>query len=77
VVVAALWYINTVSNVVNLHAPLKIASRKQRRLMLKPWIIKEIYTLICYKQKLYKADFKRGDPCKIDFKNTPIHSLFT
>ena len=57
--------------VVNKHAPLKNASRKQKRLSFKPWINSELLNAIRSKQKLYKTHFKSGDPDKIK-----IHKSF-
>ena len=51
--------------VVNKHAPLKFASRKQKRLLQKPWITKNVFDAIRRKQKMYKTHFKSGDPHKI------------
>ena len=51
--------------VVNKHAPLKFASRKQKRLLQKPWITKDIFDAIRRKQKMYKTHFKSEDPHKI------------
>ena len=51
--------------VVNKHAPLKLASRKQKRLLQKPWITKDIFDAIRRKQKMYKTHFKSGGPHKI------------
>ena len=50
--------------VVNEHAPLKFASTKQKRLLHKPWISKDIYDVIRRKQKMYKTHFKSGDAHK-------------
>ena len=50
---------------VNKHAPLKFAYRKQKRLLQKPWITKYIFDAIRRKQKMYKTHFKSGDPHKI------------
>ena len=49
----------------NKHAPLKFASRKQKPLLQKPWITKDIFDAIHRKQKMYKTHFKSGDPHKI------------
>ena len=51
--------------VVNKHAPLKFAGRKQKRLLQKPWITNDIFDAIRQKQKMYKTHFKSGDPYKI------------
>ena len=51
--------------VVNKHAPVKFARRKQKRLLQKPWITKAIFDAIHQKQKMYKTHFKSGDPHNI------------
>ena len=54
------------------HAPLKIATRKQRKLMLKPWITEDIYKAILLKQKMYKSHFLHGtEEQKKSTKNLP------
>ena len=42
------------------HAPLKKASRKQKRLQNKPWITKGLYKSIKKKQKMYKTHYING-----------------
>ena len=54
-----------ISKVVNKHAALKFASRKQKRLLQKPCLTKEVYDVIRRKQKMYYTHFKSGDPHKI------------
>ena len=51
--------------VVKKHAPFKFVSRKQKRLLQKPWITKQVYDATRRKQKKYKTHFKSGDPHKI------------
>ena len=51
---------NAIFVVINLHAPLQNATRKQKRLFQKPWITKGLITSIKRKQRLYKSHlFKR------------------
>ena len=45
--------INTVERTVELNAPLKKLSRKQRKIEAKPWLLKESLNLIKQKQNLY------------------------
>ena len=52
-------------NVINKHAPVQKASRKQKRLLLKPWITTQLFDAICRTQKLSKTHFKSGDLSKI------------
>ena len=51
--------------VVKKHEPFKFRSRKQKRLLQKPWITKQVYDAIRRKQKKYNTHFKSGDPHKI------------
>ena len=54
-------FLQNFKNVVNLHAPIKKRSRKQRRLHQKPWITKAMLISIKHKQKLYVSHFINGD----------------
>ena len=54
-------FLQIFKNIVNLHAPVKKRSRKQRRLHQKPWITKAIFISIKHKQKLYVSHFINGD----------------
>ena len=56
--------IKTILGVIESHAPLQTASRRQKRLQKRPWIIKEILISIKNKQKLHKTFFLEGS----DFK---------
>jgi len=42
---------------INKHAPLKPLSRKQKRLRNKPWITKEIHSLIRKRRSMFKSHF--------------------
>ena len=46
--------VQTLSKVIEKHAPLQKASRKQKRIMQKPWLTKGLLTSIKNKQKLHK-----------------------
>ena len=50
-----------VQNVMEKHAPLKRLSRKQQNLKSKPWITKEIYAMICQKNKMHKSHYILGN----------------
>ena len=52
---------------INTHAPIKTTRRKQKRLLMKPWITKGIFKSICQKQKLYKTFFNSGEASKIEY----------
>ena len=54
-------FVNVVKNVVDKHAPLKIASRKQNRLNKKLWTTKGLVTSIRKKQKLFETHFLKGN----------------
>ena len=56
-----------VLQIINKHAPITTASRKQKRLMSKPWITKGLFVSIRYKQSLYKTHFKSNNIEKIMF----------
>ena len=47
--------------ITNTHAPLKLLSRKPKRLNSKPWITKEILISIKCKKKLYWSDYVNGN----------------
>ena len=53
-------FIDVVKVNIDKHAPLKKATRKQRKLMNKPWITKGILISIKNKQKLYAKCYKSG-----------------
>ena len=54
-------FLRTIKNKIDLHAPLKQYSRKQRRLRQKPWITKAILKSLKHKQKLYSSHFINGN----------------
>ena len=58
---------NVILQIINKHAPITTVSRKQKRLMLKPWITKGLLVSICHKQNLYKTHFKSNNIEKIMF----------
>ena len=45
--------LHIIKNTINVHAPLRKYSRKQRRLKTKPWITKAILKSVKHKQKPY------------------------
>ena len=53
--------INAILAVINLHAPLQNATRKQKRLFQKPWITKGLITSIKHKQRLHRTHFLKGN----------------
>jgi len=50
-----------VLKIIDIHAPLKCLSRRQKSFHNKLWITKEISTLIKTKRKMYKTHFLQGD----------------
>ena len=53
--------VQTLSKVIEKHAPLQKASRKQKRIMQKPWLTKGLLTSIKNKQKLHKNFYTNGN----------------
>ena len=51
----------TISNVIERHAPLQVALRRQKRVQQKPWLTKGLLVTIKNKQKLYKCYFLNGN----------------
>ena len=58
---------NAILAVINLHAPLQNATRKQKRLFRKPWITKDLITFIKHKQRLYRTHFLKENFSKRQF----------
>ena len=52
---------NLVPEIIEKHAPLQTASRKQKRIHRKPWINCELLKMITLKQHLYKTHFLNGN----------------
>ena len=48
------------TSTIDLHAPLKLASRKQQRILSRPWLTRGILTSIQNKQKVHKSHFIQG-----------------
>ena len=60
-------FINSFTSVINKHAPLKLATRKERKLKTKPWLSSSLLCSIKTKHKLYKSICKTYDETK--YKN--------
>ena len=58
---------NAILAVINLHAPLQNATRKQKRLFQKPWITKGLITSTKHKQRLYRTHFLKGNSSERQF----------
>ena len=50
-----------ITAIIEKHAPLQTASRKQKRICKKPWINSELLKMIKRKQNLYKTHFVNGN----------------
>ena len=46
---------NVILQIINKHVPISTVTRKQKRLMSKPWITKGLFVSIRHKQSLYKT----------------------
>ena len=51
---------NALSKIINKHAPIQKASRKQKRFLKKPWLTKGPIISIKTKQKLHRTHFLGG-----------------
>ena len=66
-------FIEIKKSTINAHAPLKIASRKQRKLLSKPWLTKGIQISIRNKKKLHQSFCVGGNAeQKLYYKNMLI-----
>ena len=54
-------FIEIIKSTINAHPPLKIASRKQRKLLSKPWLTKGIQISIRNKKKLHQSFYVGGN----------------
>ena len=46
-------FLNTFTNTLNLHAPLRKQTHKEKKLKAKPWITKGVLASLKHKNKLY------------------------
>ena len=61
--------VNSITQLIKKHAPLQIASRRQKRIQEKPWLNKILLKMIKLNQKLYKSHFLSGSKSdKLYFK---------
>ena len=67
--------ISAISAVIDKHAPLQKASRRQKRIQRNPWLSKGILTSIKQKQTLYRTHFLNGDALSINFFKTYSNKL--
>ena len=67
---------NVLSKIINKHAPIQKASRKQKRFLRKPWLTKGLIISIKNKQKLHRTHFLGGTFLeKNSIRNMRINSL--
>ena len=66
---------NAIFAVINLHAPLQHATRKQKRLFQKPWITMGLITSIKHKQRLYRTHFLKGNSSERQFYKKYANNL--
>ena len=57
--------INTIGEITNRHAPVKVRSRSNIKLAMKPWITSGILKSIKTKQRMYYTHFQSNDEAKI------------
>ena len=55
-------FYSLLTSTINIHALLKKLSRKQKRLINKPWITKGLLISIKKKQKMHKIHYIKGSP---------------
>ena len=65
----------TVLSTINAHAPLKPLSKKQKKLLSKPWLTKGLLTSIKNKKSMFKAHFLSDDDDKIIFYKKYVNKL--
>ena len=55
-------FVSIIQHTIDKHAPLKRMSRKQKKkIKRKPWITRNIYQLICLKNKMHRTHYIKGD----------------
>ena len=57
--------IRSINNVIEKHAPIRMASRNKQKQLRKPWITNAILKSIKNKQSMYKTHFLSTDPDKV------------
>ena len=68
-------FIDGFADIVNVHAPLKIFSRRQQKQKLKPWLTKAILKSIKTKNKLYTKCYKQNIPELIAYYKKYLNKL--
>ena len=54
-------FVTAISDTIEKHAPLTRLSRKQARLVKKPWITKDIFTSVKRKNSMFRSHFINGN----------------
>ena len=67
-------FFNAVLSTINAHASLKPLSRKQKKILSKPWLTKGLLTSI-KKRSMFKAHFLSDDDDKIIFYKKYVNKL--
>ena len=66
-------FLNSFSEIVNLHAPLRTLTRKQLHLSTKPWISKSVLKSIQKKNAMFRHCYKKTIKVMRNTKNIPIY----
>ena len=62
-------FVSIIQHTIDKHAPLKHMSRKQKKIKRKPWITRNIYQIICLKNKMHRTHYIKGDAAmKLKYK---------
>ena len=64
-----------ITEVIDHHAPVLTASRKQKRWQIKPWLTKGLINSIKNKQRLYKTFFLNGNDFKKSYFKNYLNKL--
>ena len=67
--------INTITQIIDKHAPMKQASQSRMKQLSKPWLSKGLIKSIKVKQKLYHTHFLGKDPFKISIYKSYSNAL--
>ena len=65
--------VNLITEIIEKHAPLQTAFRKQKRIHKKPWINSELLKMIKLKQNLYKTPFPLGSLMNNSLRSLPTN----
>ena len=68
-------FVNLVKVTINKHAPLKRLSRKEQKLIHKPWLPKTILISIKTKRKLFKSHYQLGNNTQCEYYKAYANKL--